>query len=169
MANTRLLVALAAGVIVLLEVFSTPTRTAPFMALTALPSVTGHCVAPVLAEVMVMGVFGQNASWPVVDTVRTETRSPATSVRGSVVSAPRSCQGVLAAGWCRKERDSLSDELPLVISRLTVTSCAAVGVFRLSVAMALIGFVMVYSAAFGAATLQVYERLLPVEPLPLSW
>ncbi len=42
--NTRLLVAFAAGVIVLLDVFSTPTRTLPFIAFTALPSVTGHCV-----------------------------------------------------------------------------------------------------------------------------
>ena len=61
-ANTRLLVAFAAGVIVLLDVFNTPTRTLPFMALTALPSVTGHCVAPVFAAVIVMGVVGQNAS-----------------------------------------------------------------------------------------------------------
>jgi hypothetical protein len=29
------------------------------MAFTALPSVTGHCVGPVLADVMVMGVVGQ--------------------------------------------------------------------------------------------------------------
>src|SRR5688500_13739 len=87
---TRLLVAFAAGVTVLLLVFSTPMRTLPFSAFTALPSVTGHCVAPVLAEVMVMGVVGQQASWPALDTVRTFTRSPTSRVRGSGVSAPRS-------------------------------------------------------------------------------
>src|SRR5262249_11661491 len=81
----------------------------------------------------------------------------------------RSCHVVFAMGWCRNERVSVSDELPLVISSVTVTSCAAVGVFRFSVAMALVGLVMVYSAAFGADTLQRNARLLPVEPLPLSW
>src|SRR5690348_5345954 len=141
-ANTRLLVAFAAGAMVLLDVLSTPTRTAPFIALTALPRVTGHCVAPVLADVIVMGVVGQKASCPVDDTVRTDTRSPTTGVRGSAVSAPRSCQVVLATGWCRNERVSVSEELPLVISRLTVTSCAAVGVLRFNVATGLVEFVM---------------------------
>ena len=42
--------------------FSTPMRTLPFSAFTALPSVTGHCVEPVFAAVIVMGVVGQNAS-----------------------------------------------------------------------------------------------------------
>src|SRR5688572_4829535 len=88
-AYTRLLVACACGT-TWLEEFNTPMRTLPFRPFTALPSVTGHCVAPVFAAVIVIGVVGQNASCPVVETVRTLTRSPTTRVRGSTVSAPRS-------------------------------------------------------------------------------
>jgi hypothetical protein len=51
---------------------------------------------------------------------------------------------------------------------VTVTSCAAAGVLRFSVACALVGFVIEYSAAFGADTVHRYERLLPVELAPLS-
>src|SRR5688572_6988908 len=136
---TRLLMAFAAGVTVLLVVFSTPMRTLPFIAFTALPKVTGHCVAPVFAEVMVIGVGGQKASWPVLDTVRTFTRSPTTSVREVSVNAPRSNHCVATTGWCRMTRDSVSDELPLVTSRFTVMSLAACGTPRLSVAFAAIG------------------------------
>ena len=95
--NTRLLVALACGTTWFCA-FSTPMRTAPFSALTAFARVSGHCVGPVFAAVMVIGVVGQNASWPVLDTVRTFTRSPTTIVIGSGVSAPRSNHGFATAG-----------------------------------------------------------------------
>ena len=61
---TRLLVRVRRGHDRLLRVFSTPMRTLPLSAFTALPSVTGHCVEPVFADVIVIGVVGQNASCP---------------------------------------------------------------------------------------------------------
>src|SRR5687767_1230392 len=66
-------------------------------------------------------------------------------------------------------RVSLSDALPLVTSRFTVTLPEACGTPRFSVAFAAMGLVMLYSPGFSESTVQLYARLLPVEPLPLSW
>src|SRR5688572_7541379 len=154
---------------VLLPVLSTPMRTLPASAFTALPRVTGHAVGAVFAEVIVMGVVGQYASAPALFTVRTLTRSPATSVMGVAVSTPRSNHWLLTAGLCRRVRVSVSDELPLVTSRFTVTLLATVGEPRFSVALALVGFVMLYRPGFSESTVHEYERLLPEDPLPFSW
>ena len=49
---------------------------------------------------------------------------------------------MVTAGWCRIVRVSVSDELPLVTSRLTVTLPDACGAPRFSVACAVVGLVM---------------------------
>src|SRR5687768_9735014 len=98
-----------------------PIRTAPFDAFTAWASASGHCAAPAFVDVSVTGVAGQKASWPAFVTVRTDTRSPATSGCGSAVSGPRSNHWFATAGRWRIVRVALSDAVPLVTTSETVT------------------------------------------------
>ena len=97
--------------------YSDKMRTAPFSAFTACARASGHWAAPALAAVRVTGVGGQKASWPVLFTVRTDTRSPATRGCGSAVSGPRSNHWFATAGRCRIVRVALSEAVFATPSR----------------------------------------------------
>ena len=139
--NTRFAVALACGTTWSL-LFSTPTRTAPFWALTACPSASGQAVAAALADVMTSGEVGQNASAPSDVTVRTCTRSPTVSVRAVSVSAPRSLHWDPPAGEWVICRASLFVAPPPVTVSVTETMVTASGSSIVSVVWAAFGLVI---------------------------